>query len=121
GATVQEVREKAGTPKEETMPETITRADLEEVRSSVEEIDREFKSLAVSLAAREEPAESQFESVGHLVKAIAAGDESAIRAYNDAFETRDWDGSTSASTILRDGWVGDLVEIIKRRRPVLST
>lgn len=121
GATVQEVRAKAGTAKEETMPETITRADLDEVRSSVEDIDREFKSLAENLAAREQEPGSQYESIGHLIKAIAAGDESAKRAYETAFETRDFDGATSADTILRDGWVGSLVEVIKRRRPVLST
>lgn len=121
GATVTQVREKAGVTEEEVMPDTITRADLDEVRSSIDEVDRELKVLSAGVTGREQDTVPQFGSVGELIKRIATGDEAAIRAYNQAFETREWDGGTSADTILRDAWVGSLVEIIKRRRPVLST
>lgn len=121
GAGVTQVRETAN--KEETpMSDTLTRADLDEVRTSIEDMDRELKLIgAQATAPRTQDRQDRYGSVGELLKRMAAGDERAIRDYAEAFEARAWEGSTSADTILRDGWVGSLVEVIKRRRPVIST
>lgn len=102
------------------MGDTLTRADLDEVRTSIEDLDREFKT-ALSQVTTTQDTGDQYRSIGHLLQHLARGDEDAIRAYNAAFETRDYDGSTTADAILKDAWVGNLTEIIKRRQPVLQT
>lgn len=93
---------------------SVTAADLDEVRTSIDVLSRKVETLPTDLAPADQAPVAR--SIGDLVKRLAAGDEDAIRAYERA-----WDGSTSADTILHDAWVGSLVEIIKRRRPVLST
>ncbi len=121
---VTSVREAQPTPQQEdTMSgTTLTRADLDEVRSSIEDLDRELKLVAAQgTQGRDEGHADRYRSVGELLKRLAAGDEQAKRDYDEAFSERAFEGSTSADTILRDGWVGSLVEVIKKRRPVLST
>lgn len=119
-AEVTKVRS-APVHKENTMSDTLTRADLDEVRTSIEDLDREVRSLAAVQSSTPEPRGDVFASVGHLIKALAAGDDSAVRAYESAFEERTYTGSTTSDTIVKDAWVGNLVEVIKKRRPVLST
>lgn len=117
GAQVTEVREAERKETDMTVT-TVTPEDLAEVRESVETLNRR---IDVGLTPAPTEHRDLFPSVGELIKAIASGDETAIRAYNEAFETRAYDGATSASTILKDGWIGNFIEIIKRRRPILST
>ncbi|WP_431473017.1 HK97 family phage prohead protease [Ornithinimicrobium sp. W1665] len=112
-ATVTSVREAQPTPhQEETMSDTLTRADLDEVRTSIEDLDRELKLVGSQVATRtdEEPA-LQFRSFGEYVKAVAAGDETAMRAYT---------GATTADSISRDSWVGDVIRLGEARQRVTS-
>lgn len=114
-AKVAQVREAATpTPEEARMSETATTtADLEEIRTAIDDMGREI-SLIQASATTEVPSDplAQFRSVGEYVKAVASGDEAAARAYT---------GAVSGDTILKDGWAGNLVEIVKKRRPVLET
>lgn len=121
GATISQVRSEAATTKENTMTDTtVTAADLDEVRGSIDDLSRR---IDVAVETREAPTAPQevFSSIGDMVKRVAAGEETAVRAYNEAFQTRDYDGATSSDAVLKAAWIGSLVEIIKKRRPVLST
>ena len=107
---VTSVRE-AQPNKEDTMSaDTLTRADLDEVRTAVEDLDRRMADLPLT-TEETDPAE-QYRSVGHLLKSIVGGDEMAVRAY---------EGATTEDAVLKAAWIGSLVEIIKKRRPVMST
>lgn len=107
GAAVTQVRE-ARTEGETPMSETLTRADLDEVRSSIEDIERELK-LVGSSATATEPEGDQFRSFGEYVKAVASGDEAAVRAYT---------GATTGDGIIKDGWVGDVIRLGQERQRV---
>lgn len=110
GATVTSVREAQPTPQqEETMSEsTLTRADLDEVRTSIDDLDRELK-LVSSQVTNDEPEGDQFRSFGEYVKAVAAGDEAAMRAYT---------GATTGDSIVQDAWVGDVIRLGQARQRV---
>lgn len=106
GAAVTQVRE-ARTEGETPMSDTLTRADLDEVRSSIEDIERELK--LVGSATTPEPEGDQFRSFGEYVKAVAAGDEAALRAYT---------GATTGDTVIKDGWVGDVIRLGQERQRI---
>jgi HK97 family phage prohead protease len=93
--------------------DTVTPADLVEVRAALEDLERRFELLPGTLNA---PVETdpfmQFRSIGEYVKAVAAGEEAAVRAYA---------GAVSGDTVLKAAWIGSLVEIIKKRRPIFET
>ena len=110
GAVINEVRQEL-TESEETnkMSDAIvTPADLDEVREAVETVRRE---VAVSLEAREIEPAIDTRSAGAILSAIAKGDESAMRAYT---------GATTADTVVRNSWVGDLTRIVEEAAPLLS-
>lgn len=107
-AKVAQVRE-AATPTETEphMSETTTAADLTEIRASIEDLGRELALVRTA----PEPTETgpQFRSFGDYVKAVASGDEAALRAYT---------GAVSGDAILKDAWVGDLTRILGGKQPV---
>lgn len=120
-ATVHHVRHDTPPSKETRMSApTVAPEDLDEVRAGLDDVTRRLELLAADAGDRATGHVDRYRSVGELLKRLAAGDEDAVRDYNEAFE-RAYEGATSADTILQDGWVGNLVEIIKKRRPVLST
>lgn len=103
GAVLTEVRESvAPTQEEETMEEIIVpdTAALDEVRESIELLERKVATIEVPASA---PVVDT-RSAGQVLQAIAKGDEAEIRAYT---------GATTADTVLRDGWVGDLTRIVE--------
>jgi len=111
GAQLTEVRESAPPTQEETnMSETdvVASQDLAEVREAVEMLQRE-----VALVSVREPEAPRIDtrSAGEIVKAIASGDETAIRAYT---------GATSGDSVVLDAWVGDLTRIVEEAAPMLS-
>lgn len=75
-------------------------AGLDEVRQAVEMLERQVASIEVAPAAVVEDTRS----AGEILQAIAKGDEVAMRAYT---------GATTADTVLRDAWVGDLTRIVE--------
>lgn len=111
GATLTEVRESAPLQQEEEeMSEIDVQAsqDLAEVREAVEMLQREV--ALVSVREPEAPAIDK-RSAGEIVKAIATGDDTAIRAYT---------GATTADSVVLDAWVGDLTRIIEEAAPLTS-
>ena len=113
-ADITEVRESAPIEKEEeTMEETVVpdTAGLDEVRQEVEMLQRQIATLEVAPSA---PAVDT-RTAGEVLQAIASGDETAIRAYT---------GATTADSVLRDAWIGDLTRIVEEVpgvRQVFST
>lgn len=83
--------------------------DLRELREGVEDVQR---SLTVIQERGIQTAEPQHDtrSAGQILKAIAAGDEDTVRAYNEILE-RAYAGGTSADAAIKDTWVGDLTRI----------
>jgi len=111
GATLTEVRESAPLQQEEEeMSESDVQAsqDLAEVREAVEMLQRE-----VALVSVREPEATVIDkrSAGEIVKAIASGDETAIRTYS---------GATSADSAVLDAWVGDLTRIVEQAAPLTT-
>ncbi|MFD1505264.1 hypothetical protein FE374_09355 [Georgenia yuyongxinii] len=105
GASISEVRER---PSDEAhqrqegadMPDNVTAADLEQVRASIEDLDREVRMIQT-----DKPTEPVVDtrSAGEVLKAIASGDEAELRAYT---------GGTTADTVAKNGWVGDLTRLV---------
>lgn len=109
-ATVSSVR--SATSKETTpMPESTPTPDVA-LRESVEDLARQVELIRSEGIRPATEAAPTFRSIGDMVKRVAAGDEAAIRAYA---------GAVSGDAVLKDAWIGDLIEIIKKRRPVMST
>lgn len=109
-ASVAQVRQAAtDNQKEPTMGDTVTSADLSEIRTSIEDLGREISLVQPP----NEPAETgpQFRSFGDYVKAVAAGDEKASRAYA---------GAVSGDAVLKDAWIGDLTKIMGEKQIVTS-
>lgn len=132
GASVLAVREELtevqpDTPTKETqMSDQLapSAADFEEVRGAVEEIERRMATLSTPRA--EEPA-IDTRSAAAFVTAIAAGDEAAVRAYNetqgritDETLTRAYTGGTTADAPLQNAWVGDLTRFFDASSGILS-
>lgn len=108
-ATVAQVREAATPTEMEPHMSETTAADLSEIRASIEDLSRE-----VALAKTpSEPVEAgpQFRSFGEYVKAVASGDEKALRAYA---------GATTGDTVIKDGWLQDIYRIMRERQRVTS-
>lgn len=127
-AKVAQVREAAASPthtEREAMSATeVTPADLEEIRTGQEDLKRSFNAFI-----NREPDEPKVElrSAGGLLKAIVAGDESAIESYNraqehanDEVQFRAYTGGTSADAPIKDAWVGDLTRIFDNSSGVLA-
>ena len=105
GASISEVRENQPLPKEKTMAETVDSTGLDEVRETVETLERKFATLQVAPAAEVEDTRS----AGEVLKALAEGDESTLRAYT---------GGTTADSVVKNGWVGDLTRLIDEAAPL---
>lgn len=109
GARVAQVREATTTNEREPVMATEQfDADLAEVRSTVEDIERKVSLLA---EPKEDESVTHFRSYGEYVKALASGDEIAKRVYA---------GATTGDTIVKDAWIGDLVRLASQKQPVLS-
>lgn len=111
--TASQVRE--GNNKKETPMETASKADLLEVRTLIEDLDRKVQNIptntdtAPSLDTR---------SAGEILKAIVAGDQSTIDQYERL--QRDYVPNTTAATINKPGWVGNLTRIFDASSGVLA-
>lgn len=91
-----------------TMPETDnTAAEITEIRSAIDEIDRKMSTLSV----REDDTPAiDTRTAGEALKAIVAGDEATVRAYEETLK-RAYTGGTTADTVTKAGWVGDLTRL----------
>lgn len=115
GAQVQSVR--SATPKEiPTMPEA-TATDVE-ARAGLDDLAREVALLRAAGPA-DAPAPLQFRSAGALLQAIVRRDDAAISEYNEVQE-RAYTGATTADSVLKDSWVGDLTRLVEEAAPLAS-
>lgn len=112
-------------PKENPVPETTTeapatRADVEAIRASVDEVDRNLALLkAEGIPGQRAEHVDVFRSVGEYVRAAVAGDERALRALPDA--VRAAPDTVSSDGLLKDQWIGDIVELQQQAQPILNT
>ena len=116
-AQVTKVRSAAAnSEKEAPMTETATKADLDEVRTLVEDLDRKVQVTHTA----PEPKAADTRSAGEVLKAIVAGDSDTIDAYNTL--QRAYTGGTTADLgdTLKPAWVGDLTRIFDASTGVLA-
>lgn len=114
GAKVGAVRAADNQKKEvATMATEVTKADLDEVRTGVEELDRKFDAGLASLTDKrdEKSPALEFRSFGEYVKAVAKGDEKANRVY---------EGAVSGDTVIHDGWLGNTLKLMTQRQRVTN-
>lgn len=97
------------------MPTTDSQVDTE-LRAAVDELTRKVDLLDTDLGTRGSAAHplAQFRSMGEYVKAVAAGDEAAVRAYQGLVV-----GDVSPADGAPD-WAGRVVRLIEERTPVTS-
>lgn len=99
---------------EAAMPEkaAVTMADLETRDNKIDKLTQELALLREEQTPKDETSGLlQYRSMGEFIKALAAGDEHAQRTYA---------GAVSAETVLKDGWVGSMLEIVTARTLVLN-
>lgn len=113
-ATVSHVREANNTNKEIPIVDTITRADLDEIRTSLDTLERQVSLIPAS--APEPTLDTR--SAGEILKAIVSGDTATIEAYEKRDAT--WTGGTTADAVVKAGWVGNLTRIFDASSGVLS-
>jgi HK97 family phage prohead protease len=113
GAKVGAVRAADNQKKEVAdMATEVTKADLDEVRNGVEELDRKFDAGLASLTEkRDDKPAMEFRSFGEYVKALAKGDEKANRVFT---------GAVSGDTVIHDGWVGQTLKLMEQRQRVTN-
>ena len=96
----------------------VSAADLDEVRSAVEEVERRVASFDFSALIKTEP-EVDTRSAGEVLKAIVSGDDNSIRDY-EGLQARAYTGGTSADSPIKASWTGDLTRIFDNSSGVLS-
>ncbi|GAA0959137.1 HK97 family phage prohead protease [Frigoribacterium faeni] len=111
GATITEAREATPTNKEIPVSEsTDATAEVAELRTSIEALDRRLEVTNSRLSEQGEPAfTTDNRSAGEVLKAIAKGDAETTRAYT---------GGTTADSVVKDAWVGDLTRLIEEAAPL---
>jgi uncharacterized protein len=94
-------------------PETLTRADLDPITDSLEEMQRAMALIGTGSA----PASvvPEYRSIGEFVRAIASGDEAAAE-FHRAMAT-----GTISDAIVKDSWVGNYIKLVAERRRVYNT
>lgn len=102
-------------PKEiATMP-TNTHDDDAELRSAVDELTRKVELIGTPAQATEAHPLAQFRSFGEYVKAVARGDEAALRAYSGLTL-----GDITPSAPTAPEWAAGVVRLIDANTPTLK-
>lgn len=98
---------------ETNMSENDTIApEVTELRQAVDLLERKVDSF--ESPALITPAEPMFRSYGDYIKAYVRGDENAVELF------REYTGGTASDAIVKDQWIGSVVEIINKPRKVLN-
>lgn len=108
GAEIQEVRASNTNTQENAVTDNVTSADLVEVRESVEDLERRMAVLSTSPA---EESAVEYRGIGEFVKAIASGDERAIRAY---------EGIVSGDSVSTPSFIDRTVRMVQERQRVTN-
>lgn len=114
-ATVSQVRE-AQPIKDEVMADIVTRADVDELRASMDELSRKVEIFPSTPLA---PV-TDTRSAGEVLKAIVDGDSETIRSYENLL-SRAYTGATTADTVMKNAWVGDLTRVFDASSGVLAS
>lgn len=102
-ANITEVREESLTQTEQETPNMAENIEFD-VRAVQDEVAELRRTIEASMAPTTEIAHvASYRSAGELLKAVASGDEDAIRTYS---------GATTADSVVKDAWVGDLTRIV---------
>lgn len=116
-ATVTKVRHRPTDPTTEGDPTmsttTLTRADLEPIETSLDDLQRQL--AAVDRSASAGPAEPMFRSMGDYLKKVAQGDEAALEFH------RATTGQTSSDTIKNETYLGEFIKWVNDRRQLINT
>lgn len=122
GAAVTDIRTATTPEGVPPMTDTITADDFTGLRSELSEQMREMQTAFAQFSDNHRAAPVPAiltRSAGEALRAIAEGDETAIREYNEIME-RAYAGGTAADSPVKDGWVGDLTKIFDASSGVLS-
>lgn len=117
-ATISNVRQ-APTPRKDTaMPDTLTRddlaADLEPITDRLSDFERSIELIKTQTQPAAAPAGAQFRSMGHFIKAIATGDESAAELH------RAYAGGTDADDVVKPNFIGEFIKFIEARLTTIN-
>ena len=117
GARLAEVRHRPDHQEGKTMPDapTITPEDLAELRTGFEDLNRSVELMRDEMPT--EPDAIEQRSAGQLLKDLVAGDETAAEHLN-AVHARAYEGATTADSVLKAGWVGDLTRLVDEVSPL---
>lgn len=122
GAAITDVRHRpTPTPaprKDTTVTETLNRADLDGALNPLEDKLQDFERALARVESNTAPTGpvqgAQFRSMGHLLKALAQGDESAAEFH------RAYAGGTISDDLLKETPVGDFTRWVNERTPTLN-
>lgn len=111
------VREDNNNPKGPPVTDSPSKADLLEVRTMIEDLDRKVDALPTTPPART----LDTRTAGEVLRAIVSGDQATIDAYND-LQARAYTGGTTTDLgdTLKPAWVGDLTRIFDTSSGVLA-
>lgn len=104
-ATVDEVRNR----KEPTM--TTTATELDDLRASMTELERSVTLLSSETSPEPAPIMA-YRSAGEYLKALAAGDETALRAFDSASDI------TTKETGARPAWIDKTLALMEAKMPI---
>lgn len=98
------------TPVMESPTQETVAYDDSEIRSALETIERRVDTLGSLEVVTDESPLLRYGSYGEYVRAVASGQ----------IEEREYTGIVSDATVVRDGWVGDVIRLIEQRQTIYN-
>lgn len=111
-AEVTNVRNHQPATEKEPIMDTLTRADLTPINEALDVMQRRLDTIATE--GRPGGAGTQWRSMGEFLKAVAAGDNTALEFH------RDYTGIKASDGILKDSFVGDFVKLVEKKRRLIN-
>lgn len=114
-AAVTKVRHRTPetSPEEDNaMPVTLTRADLDPIETSLQDLERQLATLDTSVRAG--TPEPQFRSIGDYLQKVARGDEYALEFH------RATSGQTTEGSIKSETYLGEFIKWVEDRRALIN-
>lgn len=124
-AAISDVRERPSTPDSERntpMPETLTRATLDEAMQArdrelaekMEDFERALARVETNTAPSGPGAGSQYRSMGHFLKELSKGDEAAAEFH------RAYAGGTDADDVVKNTPIGEFIKWVEARLTTIN-
>lgn len=119
-ARMESIRNKTERPTMTTTETTAPPAVDTEARSQLDDLERKFIAF-MDQSNRAPETRKEARNAAAMLRAIASGDEAAIKRYNDMQDhARAYAGGTSADAPVKDAWIGDLTRIFDNTSGTLS-